>query len=89
MDAGENGEVRYELMRGHGELFRVQRKTGEVILKQPLESQVREYQLSIAAYDGGSLDPRDSFYNWFKNHRLKHVFVKGQYKGLFFNLYFI
>ncbi|KAG8309500.1 hypothetical protein J6590_084079, partial [Homalodisca vitripennis] len=53
LDSGENGEVRYELMRGHGELFRVHRKTGEVILKQPLESQVREYQLSIAAYDGG------------------------------------
>lgn len=53
MDAGENGEVRYELMRGHGELFKVERRTGEVVLKQSLEAQVREYQLSIAAYDGG------------------------------------
>lgn len=54
VDAGENGGVRYELMRGHGELFRVDRNTGHVILKQSLESQVLEYQLSVAAYDGGA-----------------------------------
>lgn len=53
LDSGENGEVRYELMKGHGELFRVCRKTGEISLKQPLESHNKDYTLSIAAYDGG------------------------------------
>lgn len=53
LDSGENGEVRYELVKGHGELFRVCRKTGEISLKQSLESHNRDYQLIIAAYDGG------------------------------------
>lgn len=55
LDSGENGEVRYELMKGHGELFRVDRKTGEISLKQPLESHNKDYTLSIAAYDGGEI----------------------------------
>ncbi|XP_076387964.1 FAT atypical cadherin kugelei isoform X3 [Megachile rotundata] len=54
MDSGDNGEVRYELKKGHGELFKVCRKTGEISLKQNLEGHNREYQLTIAAYDGGS-----------------------------------
>ncbi|XP_076298680.1 FAT atypical cadherin kugelei isoform X2 [Lasioglossum baleicum] len=53
MDSGDNGEVRYELKKGHGELFKVCRKTGEISLKQNLEGHNREYQLTIAAYDGG------------------------------------
>ncbi|XP_011297771.1 fat-like cadherin-related tumor suppressor homolog isoform X1 [Fopius arisanus] len=53
MDSGDNGEVRYELKKGHGELFKVSRKTGEISLKQNLEGHNREYQLTIAAYDGG------------------------------------
>ncbi|XP_048512093.1 fat-like cadherin-related tumor suppressor homolog isoform X4 [Athalia rosae] len=53
MDSGDNGEVRYELKKGHGELFRVCRKTGEISLKQNLEGHNREYQLMIAALDGG------------------------------------
>lgn len=56
LDSGENGEVRYELMKGHGELFRVDRKTGEISLKQPLESHKKDYTLSIAAYDGGKVE---------------------------------
>lgn len=56
LDSGENGEVRYELMKGHGELFRVDRKTGEISLKQPLESHNKDYTLSIAAYDGGKIE---------------------------------
>lgn len=55
MDKGENGEVRYELIKGHGELFKVCRKTGEVTLKQNLEGHNREYELIIAAYDGGKI----------------------------------
>ncbi|XP_063239987.1 LOW QUALITY PROTEIN: fat-like cadherin-related tumor suppressor homolog [Bacillus rossius redtenbacheri] len=56
-DKGENGEVRYELIKGHGELFKVSRKTGEVQLKQNLDGHNRglatPYELIIAAYDGG------------------------------------
>lgn len=53
LDSYENGEVRYEMKRGHGELFKVDRKSGEVTLKQTLEGHNREYELLIAAYDGG------------------------------------
>lgn len=52
-DSDANGEVRYEMKRGHGELFKVDRQTGEVTLKQILEGHNREYELLIAAYDGG------------------------------------
>ena len=50
---GENGAIRYELKRGNGELFRVHRKTGQLLLKQRLEGHNTEYQLLIAAIDGG------------------------------------
>ena len=53
MDSGENGEVRYELRKGHGDLFKVARRSGEISLKQNLEGHNQEYQLLIAAYDGG------------------------------------
>lgn len=53
LDSYENGEVRYEMKRGHGELFKVDRKTGEITLKQSLEGHNRDYELLIAAYDGG------------------------------------
>lgn len=53
MDAEENGVVRYEMKRGYGELFRVDRHTGEVSLKQTLEGHNRYYDLVIAAYDSG------------------------------------
>lgn len=46
-------QVRYELIKGHGELFKVQRETGDIELKQNLEGHNREYQLLIAAYDKG------------------------------------
>ena len=50
--------MRYELIKGHGELFKVDRKSGEILLKQKLEGHNKEYQLIIAAYDGGKfLDP--------------------------------
>lgn len=53
LDSFENGEVRYEMKRGHGELFKVCRKSGEISLKQNLEGHNKEYQLIIGAYDGG------------------------------------
>lgn len=57
MDKGENGEITYELAKGHGELFKVGRKSGEVTLKQTLEGHNREYELVIRAYDGGKNFP--------------------------------
>ncbi|KAJ8918141.1 hypothetical protein NQ315_011598 [Exocentrus adspersus] len=53
MDSAENGEVRYELIRGHGELFKVHRETGDIEIKQNLEGHNKEYELLIAAYDKG------------------------------------
>lgn len=52
-DSNENGAVTYEMKRGHGELFRVDRQSGEVTLKQTLEGHNRDFELLIAAYDGG------------------------------------
>ncbi|XP_076056118.1 FAT atypical cadherin kugelei isoform X2 [Oratosquilla oratoria] len=52
-DAGKNKEVRYELHRGNGELFGVNRTTGAIVLRQSLEGLEPEYQLIISAYDGG------------------------------------
>lgn len=46
--------MRYELIKGHGELFRVSRKTGDIELKQNLEGHSKEYHLLVAAYDGGN-----------------------------------
>lgn len=54
-DVGENGEIRYELLRGSGELFRVDRRTGEILLRHMLEGQHHsDYELVVAAYDGGT-----------------------------------
>lgn len=53
MDKDENGEVRYELAKGYGKLFKVCRKTGEITLKHNLEDHNSDYELIIAAYDGG------------------------------------
>ncbi|XP_046644672.1 fat-like cadherin-related tumor suppressor homolog isoform X5 [Daphnia pulicaria] len=55
-DVGENGDIRYELLRGSGELFRVDRRTGEILLRHVLEGQQghSDYELVVAAYDGGT-----------------------------------
>ncbi|KAI5643562.1 cadherin domain-containing protein [Phthorimaea operculella] len=52
-DANDNGEVRYEMKRGHGELFRVDRRSGQISLKQTLDAHNQLYTLVIAAFDGG------------------------------------
>lgn len=54
LDSAENGEVRYELIKGHGELFKVQRDSGNIEIKQNLEGHNKEYELLIAAYDKGN-----------------------------------
>ncbi|KAI8439843.1 hypothetical protein MSG28_001312 [Choristoneura fumiferana] len=53
-DANDNGEVRYEMKRGHGELFRVDRRSGQVSLKQTLDAHAQLHSLVIAAFDGGA-----------------------------------
>lgn len=53
LDAGDNGEVRYEMKRGHGELFRVDRRTGQIALRQAVEAREAPYLLVIGAFDGG------------------------------------
>ncbi|KAL1459777.1 hypothetical protein WDU94_011731, partial [Cyamophila willieti] len=53
LDKGENSEVRYELSKGHGELFKVDRNNGEISLKQVLEGHNRDYVLHITAFDKG------------------------------------
>lgn len=52
-DSGDFGSVRYELVRGSGELFAVNKKTGEISLKQTLMAADKTYSLTVAAYDGG------------------------------------
>lgn len=52
-DANDNGEVRYEMKRGHGELFRVDRRSGQITLKQTVDAHNQLYSLVIAAFDGG------------------------------------
>lgn len=57
-DAGDNGEVRYEMKRGHGELFRVDRRSGDITLKQTVDAHNQLYTLVIAAFDGGEIITR-------------------------------
>nr|XP_034825226.1 fat-like cadherin-related tumor suppressor homolog [Maniola hyperantus] len=54
LDAHDNGEVRYEMKRGHGELFRVDRRSGQVTLKRTLDAHTALYTLVVAAFDGGT-----------------------------------
>ena len=53
MDKGTNGDIYYQLVKGNGELFRVGRKSGQITLRQKLDSYRKEYRLTLAAYDGG------------------------------------
>jgi protocadherin Fat 1/2/3 len=41
------------MKRGHGELFRVDRRTGQISLKQTVDAHNQAYELVIAAFDGG------------------------------------
>lgn len=42
------------MKRGHGELFRVDRRSGRVTLKQTLDAHAPLHELVIAAFDGGA-----------------------------------
>ncbi|CAL4147235.1 unnamed protein product, partial [Meganyctiphanes norvegica] len=52
-DSGESGFVRYELVRGSGELFGISETTGEVHLKQQMTQPGVTHSLTVAAVDGG------------------------------------
>lgn len=53
-DSGDYGNVRYELVRGSGEVFQVDRDTGKVVLKQQLALPGQLVTLTVASYDGGT-----------------------------------
>lgn len=52
-DSGAYGEIRYELVRGSGDLFQVGKRSGEITLKQSLTEAHKTLSLTVAAYDGG------------------------------------
>lgn len=51
LDSFENGEVRYEMKKGNGELFKIDRRSGEISLKQNIEKSDKKYEIIVAAYD--------------------------------------
>ncbi|XP_078601386.1 protocadherin Fat 1-like isoform X2 [Branchiostoma floridae x Branchiostoma japonicum] len=55
-DAGKNSEIRYSLDSGAHKRFRINRKTGQIMVKQPLEKDDtnKEYHLLIIAEDKGN-----------------------------------
>eukprot|EP00058_Branchiostoma_floridae_P023668 XP_002609158.1 hypothetical protein BRAFLDRAFT_131370 [Branchiostoma floridae] len=55
-DAGKNSEIRYSLDSGAHKRFRINRKTGQIMVKQPLEKDDtnKEYHLVIIAEDKGN-----------------------------------
>ena len=53
-DKGSNGDIYYQFVRGSGEYFRVERKSGIISLRKKLDSYRKDYVITIAAYDGGS-----------------------------------
>ncbi|KAF2364658.1 EGF-like calcium-binding domain [Trinorchestia longiramus] len=54
-DADENKAIRYELVRGNSDIFSISHTTGEIRLRRELHGTLVEYELTVAAYDGGEL----------------------------------
>jgi protocadherin Fat 1/2/3 len=54
-DVGQNGEIRYELVRGDGDVFSVEARTGRMVLKRALGADRTSYEVVVAAYDGGAM----------------------------------
>lgn len=52
-DSGLNGEIVFEIIDGDKRTFRIDKKTGEIILKQSLGS--NKYELVIQAKDKGMI----------------------------------
>nr|XP_045591384.1 fat-like cadherin-related tumor suppressor homolog [Procambarus clarkii] len=54
-DMGMGGQIKYSLVSGHGDAFRVDEETGVVRLSTPLDFETRQtYNVSVRAQDGGS-----------------------------------
>ncbi|CAB4057495.1 FAT1_2_3 [Lepeophtheirus salmonis] len=53
-DSGSNGVVYYQLTKGNGDMFQVNRSNGNIFLRKYVEMQDDEYFLTVAAYDGGN-----------------------------------
>lgn len=57
------------MKRGHGELFRVDRRTGQITLKQTLDAHNQLYSLVIAAFDGGeSIEEKETLESFNSTH---------------------
>ena len=52
-DSGDNGRVRYDLLRGNGDLFAVDPLTGAVTLRRSPRGLDSAFRLVVTAYDGG------------------------------------
>ena len=53
LDENVNGQVRYELKIGRGDLFEVVRETGDIVLKQNLKEHSHQFDMVVSAFDGG------------------------------------
>ena len=52
-DLGENGQVRYDLLRGNGDLFAVDQLSGAITLRRSPRGLDTAFRLVVAAHDGG------------------------------------
>lgn len=67
------------MKRGHGELFRVERHSGAVTLKQPLDARQELYELVIAAFDGGNVNCLTSLWlSFFLTKRFFYITSKAK-----------
>lgn len=54
LDLGENSKVHYELVEGDNKTFKVDPKSGEIILLKPVGSHNLDHEIVVAAIDGGT-----------------------------------
>ena len=52
-DLGENGQVRYDLLRGNGDLFAVDQLSGAITLRRSPRGLDTAFRLVVTAHDGG------------------------------------
>ncbi|KAG8191614.1 hypothetical protein JTE90_018546 [Oedothorax gibbosus] len=53
LDVGDNSKVHYELVEGDNKTFKVDSKTGEIILLRPVGSHNLDHEITVAAIDRG------------------------------------
>ncbi|XP_035227160.1 fat-like cadherin-related tumor suppressor homolog isoform X3 [Stegodyphus dumicola] len=54
LDLGQNSKVHYELVEGDNKTFKVDPRSGEIILLKPVGSQNLDHEIVVAAVDGGN-----------------------------------